>query len=379
MLGANTMKKCFVILTLVIIILCISLSSGLCQATGSGRTKSNVALSEKVSLVSGKSLIIETSQAIKRVAVAQPSIAEAMVISPRQIYITGKTPGMTNLTLWGSGDTVVGVKDIEVTPDTNRLKESVHTMFPGEKNVQVTSSHDYLTVSGTISSLAAANQVLEIARAHAPVDRDGKPKIINLLEVGGVHQVMLEVRVSEMSRNLARRLGFNFSFLSASGRQFGLSLLNNLTSLPRDGWPGNPLEVTNNVNGILNFLGDGATWTVFIDALKENGLLKVLAEPTLITLSRKEARFLAGGEFPIPVPQGTGGGTTITIEYKPFRVGLAFTPVVLNNGKISMQVSPEVSDLDFTTAVALQGFIVPSISTRRVSTTVELADGQSWP
>jgi len=129
----------------------------------------------------------------------------------------------------------------------------------------------------------------------------------------------------------------------------------------------------------VRFLADGATWTVFIDALKENGLVKVLAEPTLITLSGKEAKFLAGGEFPIPVPQSTGGaGTTVTIEYKPFGVGLAFTPVVLSNNKINMQVAPEVSELDFSTGTSAAGFPVPAITTRRVATTVELADGQSF-
>ena len=116
----------------------------------------------------------------------------------------------------------------------------------------------------------------------------------------------------------------------------------------------------------------------FIDALKENGLTKILAEPTLITLSGRSASFLAGGEYPIPVPQASGGGTTITIEYKTFGVGLNFTPTVLGNGKISMMVNPEVSDLDFTRAVSLQGYIIPSVNTRRVSTVIELADGQSF-
>lgn len=333
---------------------------------------------ETVRVAAGKSAIFETGQAVKRVAIAQPAIADAMVLSPRQIYINGKAPGSTNLTLWGSGDSIIGIVDIDVAPDSNRLKENIYTVFPGEKGIAVSATNDYLTLSGTVSSLTVANQVMELARAYAPLDKDGRPRIINVLEVGGVHQVMLEVRVSEMSRTLARRLGFNFSFISSSGQQFGISLLDNLVSLPRDGWPGNPLNVSSNINGVLNFLQDGTNWTVFIDALKENGLLKILAEPTLMTLSGKEARFLAGGEFPIPVPQGTGISTTITIQYKPFGVGLAFTPVVLSNGKINMQVSPEVSDLDFTTAVALNGYIVPSINTRRVSTTVELADGQSF-
>ena len=126
-----------------------------------------------------------------------------------------------------------------------------------------------------------------------------------------------------------------------------------------------------------DFSAGGATWTSFIDALKENGLTKVLAEPTLITTSGRTANFLAGGEYPIPVPQG-GTTNTVTIEYKTFGVGLNFTPTVLNNNKISMEVKPEVSELDFTNAVAISGYVVPSLTTRRVATTIELADGQSF-
>ena len=150
-------------------------------------------------------------------------------------------------------------------------------------------------------------------------------------------------------------------------------------SFPRRAGPATPSTVGDNVNWIFRFASGGATWTAFIDALKENGLTKVLAEPTLITLSGRSASFLAGGEFPIPVPQSSGGGgTTITIEYKTFGVGLNFTPTVLGNGKISMLVNPEVSELDFTRAVSLQGYIIPSLTTRRVSTVIELGDGQSF-
>jgi pilus assembly protein CpaC len=174
-----------------------------------------------------------------------------------------------------------------------------------------------------------------------------------------------------------RRLGVNFNYISNG--TFGISLLNSLSKLPSNGWPGNPLSVTDNVNWIQQFTNGATTWTVFVDALKENGLTKVLAEPTLITQSGRSASFLAGGEYPIPVPQSSsGGGTTITIEYKTFGVGLNFTPTVLGNGKISMMVNPEVSDLDFTRAVSLQGYVIPSINTRRVSTVIELGDGQSF-
>jgi pilus assembly protein CpaC len=151
-----------------------------------------------------------------------------------------------------------------------------------------------------------------------------------------------------------------------------------LTNLPGGGFPSTGSGVSDKINAIFRFISNDTTWTVFIDALKEEGLLKVLAEPTLITLSGKTANFLAGGEFPIPVPQSGVAGLTITVEYKPFGVALSFTPTVLSNKKISMQVSPEVSDLDFSNAITISGFVVPSIATRRVATVIELNDGQSF-
>ena len=356
---------------------CISILAGilfsicwpaLSSAAGPARMKMATTVSEKITITMGKSLIVESPEPVKRVAIAQPTIAEAMVLSPRQIYINAKAPGLTNLTLWGTGDTVKGVLDVEVVPDMNRLKETIHTMLPGEKGVLVNSSHDYLTLSGSISSADTASRVVELARAYAPVDREGKPKLINLLEIGGVHQVMLEIKVSEMSRTLGRELGINFDVIGRSGSDGNISFLNRF-----------PISSSATAWGSIvgNYIRGDVTWDLVLRALKENGLIKILAEPTLITLSGKEARFLAGGEFPVPVPQG-GYSNTITIEYKPFGVGLAFTPVVLNNGKISMQVAPEVSELDFTTAISLSGYIIPSITTRRVATTVELADGQSF-
>jgi pilus assembly protein CpaC len=218
-----------------------------------------------------------------------------------------------------------------------------------------------------------------ITEAFAP------KKVVNLAQVAGVHQVMLEVRVAEMSRSLARRLGLNFTYAVANGT-FGVSLLNNLTAIvkpsdatilptinPADAAFGQALS--SSINALFRIKQGNATWTGFIDALKENGLVKILAEPTLVTLSGQEARFLAGGEFPIPVPQQFN---VITITYKTFGVGLTFAPTVLSNNKISMQVSPEVSELDFSTAIVISGFAVPGLTTRRASTVIELADGQSF-
>jgi pilus assembly protein CpaC len=349
------------------------------QASGPPRVSVNTMATQKLPLAVGKSIIVESADAIKRVSVAAPDIADTVILTSRQIYITGKASGVTTLTLWSEGNRISAVFDVEVIPDVAALKEKIHQMFPGEDGVKAVATHDSITLSGTVSGAGNHSQIMKLAEAYAPLDKTtSKPKVLSLLEVGGVQQVMLEVRVSEMSRSLMRRLGVNFNYISNGGNNFGISLLNSLTKLPAQGWPGNPLNVTDNVNWIFRFAGANATWTNFIDALKENGLTKILAEPTLITLSGRSASFLAGGEYPIPVPQASGGGTTITIEYKTFGVGLNFTPTVLGNGKISMIVNPEVSDLDFTRAVSLQGYIIPSVNTRRVSTVIELADGQSF-
>jgi pilus assembly protein CpaC len=329
---------------------------------------------QRLSVVAGKSLIVSSPGQVKRVSLGSQEIADAIVLTPQQISVIGKAPGVTNLILWGMDDKVSAVMDIQVSPDISRLKELLLKILPEEKNLNIQATHDSFTLSGTVSSTSALSQVFALAEAYLP--KDGK--VLNLIEVAGVHQVMLEVRVAEISRSLQKRLGFNFNYVSSSGRNIGLGLLNNLTGLPTGGFPSSGVEVSDSINGILRFLSKGTTWTVFIDALKEEGLLKVLAEPTLVTLSGKTANFLAGGEFPIPVPQPGAAGTTITIEYKPFGVGLHFTPMVLSNKKISMEVRPEVSDLDFSNAITISGFLIPSVTTRRVSTTIELADGQSF-
>ncbi len=340
---------------------------------GPSRIKLETTSPQKLNLTMGKSLIIATPDPVRRVSLAAPEIADAMVITPQQVYITGKAPGTTTLTFWEADDKVSAVVHLEVSPDIARFKEALNRILPEEKGVQATATHESITLSGNVSSTTSLSQVLALAESYFP------KKVVNLLSVGGVQQVMLEVRVAEMSRSLLRRLGINFSYLASNGQSFGLSLLNGLTRVPTTGYPASDLGVSNNVSGILRFLQNGATWTVFVDALKQEGLLKVLAEPTLITMSGKKANFLAGGEYPIPVPQaGAGGFVVITIDYKPYGVALNFTPTVLDGNKINMQVAPEVSELDFSQAITISGYIVPALTTRRVSTVIELGDGQSF-
>jgi pilus assembly protein CpaC len=354
----------------------------LCSLAGSAQAPSQGGIRtytpQKLNLAVGKSLVIDTTIAVKRVSIADPEIADTVVISPRQIYLTGKAVGMTNLTLWGADDHVSAIFDVAVAPDLTQLKEKLQEILPGE-NIRVIAAQDSVTLSGEVSSTANLSQAMAISEAFAP------KKVVNLAQVAGVHQVMLEVRVAEMSRSLARRLGFNFSAVTESGG-FGVSLLNNLSAVvkPTDALllpTVNPAlapfaqAFSSSVNALFRFHKGDTTWTGFIDALKENGLIKILAEPTLVTLNGQEARFLAGGEFPIPVPQDFN---VVTITFKPFGVALSFTPTVLSNDKISMRVAPEVSELDFSIAVVLQGFVVPGLTTRRAATVIELADGQSF-
>lgn len=320
----------------------------------------------------GKSVVVESPVPITRASLANPAVADAVVLSPRQIYLTGAGVGVTNLTLWQSETEVYKIYSINVHPDLSELKDQIYQLFPEETGVRVSTSREHITVSGTVSSAPRLSQVLSVAEAYSP------GKVINLLQVGGVQQVMLEVRVAEMNRDLIRRLGVNIGYLGGGGDTWLATTLGDIGAAAGGiaSTGGSPFGyVPVGANLLTKFTTGNDSWAVFIDALKENGLTKILAEPTLVALSGQEASFLAGGEFPIPVPQALG---TTTISYKKFGVGLGFTPTVLGGNVISMRVAPEVSELDFQNAVVLNGFVIPAITTRRASTVVELRDGQSF-
>ena len=311
---------------------------------------------------------LRSSEIIKRAHIVNPKIAEIVYSetqSPNWVFVSGQSIGATQLTLWGDENRMLGTFEVIVRPDVSGLKKQIHEIFPQE-HVYIRDSGDHITLTGTISGAAKLKEILVLAEAYAP------EKIVNLLQVGGVQQVMLEVRIAEISKKVGHNLGVNFSLEVENG--FGLSMLDGLTSLPDEGWPGNPLKVSSAVNAALGFISGDEIVTLAVDALQEDGLLKILAKPTLIAQSGQSASFLAGGEFPFPVSEDDD----ISIEWKPFGVGLNFTPTVLGDGRISLLVSPEVSELDFTKTVSFSGFVVPSIDTRRMSTVVELADNQSF-
>jgi pilus assembly protein CpaC len=366
------MKQCDVIMILGLILGIASTTASYAQDPATGTVEQRDI--QKLELTSGKSKVLDLPVAIKRASLANPEVADTVVLSPTQLYLTGKTTGITNLTLWNESGKMMGMYDVVVAPDLTRLKENLHTSLPDEKGILVTSDHDHITLSGTASNAGNLTRALSMAEAYAP------KKIVNALQVGGVQQVMLEVRVAEMNRELIKRLGINFSAIGPN--EFGVSLLGGLTTLTgftNPGVGGGAATVTTAVSqaiqGVFGFDTGSLSWTGFIDALKEQNLVKVLAKPTLVALNGQEAAFLAGGEFPIPVPQAFG---LVTIQFKKFGVGLVFTPNIMNSKHISLNVAPEVSELDFANAVRTQGITVPAISTRRAATTVELADGQSF-
>lgn len=318
---------------------------------------------KRIEVVNGKSIILDSENALTRVSLASPNFAELVLISPHQLYVTGKKPGATTLTLWGKNGKIEAVYDVEVVPDITHLKTMLHNILPQETGIQVVTAGDSITLSGTVSSTTNLSTAVSLAKAYAP------DKVVNLMNVGGVHQVMLEVKVAEMNREHGKKIGFNFNY--RMGNNFFYTFLDSLSMLDDKG----NLLIGPEANGAFSVTDGQDLWTFIFKALKSQGVIKILAEPNLICLSGQSASFLAGGEIPIPVPQGWG---TVAIEYKPFGVGLTFTPTVLSGNRISLQVKPEVSELDYTKGVEISGWTVPGISSRRASTTVELGDGQSF-
>jgi pilus assembly protein CpaC len=338
----------------------------------------------------GRSKVLRTPFPIQRVSVADPEIADIVLISNREIYINGTSPGVTNVSLWGKQR--FSSSRVSVEPDISILKEKLFKILPKEK-IAVEAAGDTVVLSGEVSGPTVQETALALATPYAGGKKD---KVINLLHVGGVQQVMVAVRVAEINRSVGKEVGINFAWSGPGGNSIGATLLNKLTSFTKMqrnmqqvvdpgmlvNGSGNSSSVSSaqtlsaGINAMVGGLSGGLFWAAFFDLLKQQGLGRILAEPNLVATSGQEASFLAGGEFPIPVPSGLG---TISIEYKKFGVALVFTPTVLDNDKISLRVNPEVSELDFTsqTTVVVQGFVVPALRVRRTSTQVEMKDGQT--
>lgn len=303
-----------------------------------------------------KSQVLRVDQPFSGLSVGNPAVADVVALSNRSIYVLGKSLGATNLTIYGPNRRILSVVDLTVGHDVLGLGIKLGELFPTE-SIEVRSANDSLVLSGTLSTPEQLAQAAAIAESYAP------GKVTNLLRVNGSQQVMLQVTIAEVQRRVVRELGIKPEILSGD-----------FIFRPLDA-----IDPTKFAAALITAeLGD-VTVTGLIDALEEKGLVKVLAEPNLVALSGDTANFLAGGEFPVPVAQDVDSGAlAITVAFKQFGVGLAFTPTVLNGDLINLVVNPEVSQIDPSVSVVLNGFNIPGLSTRRATTTVELRDGQSF-
>ncbi len=351
-----------------------------------GRTE----LAPAMQLAEGKSSIVRLQHPAARVAVGDARVADVILLNPKELYILGRNVGTTNLILWQkTGDTIVA--DLTVSIDTNALQVGIDKVTGQAGMVKASAAADSIILSGTVPDVQMADHVLNVANAYVTKHRapntpgasspsaggqqqqqrsgdEISAKIINMMTIAAPQQVMLEVKVAEVSKSLVDQLGVSLGASHAIGN-WTYTLLSNLLT-------GNPsmFDAFNRRNG--NFLT--------IDAQKRDGLVKMLAEPNLMAISGQEASFLAGGKIFIPVASTPEGGfTRITLEEKEFGVAVKFTPTVLEGGRINLKVAPEVSELNKDgvgiTANGINGTaILPSFTTRRAATVVQLYDGQSF-
>ena len=326
-----------------------------------------------VDLLVGRSTILNVASPIARVSLTVPDIADAMVTSPQQLLIHGKTPGTISLFVW---DRAGGIStyEVNVRRDLSQLVEQMKQLFPGEL-ITVTGSGKDVIISGTVSSKYVVDKAADVAGGYV----EKKENVVNLLkQQEGVasNQVLLRVRFAEVSRSALQELGVNFIANGYKNDWFGRTTTQQFAAPDFDASKPGGLTFSDFLNVFL--FNSKHNVGAVIKALQSKGLFESLAEPNLIATNGKEASFLAGGEYPYPVVQPGSGGNSVTIMFKEFGVRLSFTPTVLGGDLINLKVRPEVSSLDFSNAIVLQGFRVPALSTRRTDTEVELQDGQTF-
>jgi pilus assembly protein CpaC len=326
----------------------------------------------------GKSHDVRTDAAFVDITVGDPEVADVHPLTDRSLSILGRKSGTTRVSVYGEGKKPIGVFDVEVTYDTSVLAAELGRRFPHSK-LKVSSVNGRIMLSGTATDAVTLDRAVTIARQFGP-------DIINTVLVLQPQQVMLEVRFIEASRQAGRELGVQWNLFSRK-MTANIGSRQPPSLLPIDA-PSSPSNVPAGeiAAGVLSgtapfgfligrMIAGGLTTDVLINALEQKGMARTLAEPNLVALSGDTASFLAGGEFPIPVPGVLGSAS---IEYKRYGVGLAFTPTVLGDGLINMKIEPEVSQLDTSHPVQVAGIAVPPLIVRRASTTVELRDGQSF-
>lgn len=326
--------------------------------------------SREISMQVGQNRLMETSVPLGRVSVANPEVADLKVVTNSQLLITAKGVGDTYLTLWDKQDSPV-VLSLHVTFNLDGLRTQLKELFPEEK-INVSAAGELVVLSGEVSDVRLPERILNVARLYAP-------KIANLLSVTGDQQVQLEVKFAEVSRSGMRELGFNW--LANNGTRAGGFVT------PGQGLGTFALEPENkampqvygspfsNAFNLFFTTAGRFPFSVVVSLLEQNALAKTLAEPTLVAMNGQEARFLAGGEFPIPLSTALG---QVNVDYKKFGIQLRFVPTVLADGLLSLKLFTEVSELDPANGVQVSGVQIPGLTTRQSETTIRLRDGQSF-
>jgi pilus assembly protein CpaC len=371
-------------------LMCVSSLARAATPPASGAAKSPLVVTgvdEKTGslrLLVNKSAALTTNRPYKRVSINQPDIAEANLIGPTKILIDGKKAGATQLIIWDEDDNSQTI-DVLVQANLLQLRDLYSRLLPNSK-IDVIDNEGTIALTGQVPTVLAADQAGQLASGYGN-------KILNMLEVAGGQQVVLQVRFAEVSKSATSQLGVNLGVVSGpGGGGSNIGQVNPTSLVPGQGsllgaGPPPPDGLLLNANQVVGpavtqylFNQFGNVFVeAFIQAMRDNNLIRVLAEPNLVTTSGQTADFLAGGEFPIPIVQGgNDSGTSITVEFKKFGVQLEFTPVVLGNGRLRLKMAPEVSDVDFTFAVTTGGFRIPGTRTRRMSTVVEMTEGQTF-
>ncbi len=321
-----------------------------------------------------RAVVVEADVPFAELSIANPGIADISTLSERTIYVLGKAPGRTTMTLLSPDGRLIANIEVHVTPDVEELKERLQQILPGER-IEVRTANDGIVLSGVVSSIAKLDRALDLANRYAP------DRVSNLLMVGGTQQVMLKVRFAEMQRSVAKSLSGSLAIGGTSGGTAisggtgvfteGANLINLF-----DGLPATNVVRSSPSKGAFQFgFGSGGLeFAVMLEALEAKGMVRTLAEPNLTALSGQEASFLAGGEYPIPVISDSG----ITVEYRPFGVALTFIPTVIDEDVINLVINASVSGIDTTITVQNGGFSVNAFKRRETKTTVELRDGESF-
>jgi pilus assembly protein CpaC len=334
------------------------------DASGTGQ-----ATVRRVELAVGKSTVIQLDTRVADLMLGDPTVADVLPLTSTSVYLLGKKAGSTTLSIYGPGRTLISALDLNIGPDLDGLRAMISETMPGENNVQVRSANGSVILSGIATSAPRAQRMTGLAESFAP------GKVVNLLGVGGSQQVMLSVRIAEVSRSASKALRLNTSAVDSQGRA-------RTTTATGDQFVSGGTAVTDTFGiAALSWIGGRYSFDVLFEALEERGQVRTLAEPTLVAMSGDTASFLAGGEFPVPVAREDNAGTgrsTVTVEFKQFGVSLSFTPTVLEDGMINLNVAPEVSSIDINNSVTAAGFRIPGLKTRRANTTVELRDGESF-